>query len=148
MRALLLLGLAVCLPACHGGKSPELDLAPSGGEEVPPSAAGVSWSRDVWPIVVIRCQICHTTGSGSVQVPDMKMTDPGALYQAWVRILAQCNPNFFRVYPERSDLSFVFDKISHVTPLCGQRMPLEGAPLPDVEQETIRAWIDQGALLN
>jgi len=31
----------------------------------------VSWSQDVWPILIVRCQVCHTTGSGAEQVPDM-----------------------------------------------------------------------------
>jgi hypothetical protein len=148
MRLRLLLAAALCLPACHGGKSRDVEFPASGGEEVPPSAAGVSLSRDVWPIIIVRCQICHTSGSGAAQVPDMRMSDPVAVHQAWVRVQSQCNPNFFRVIPERSDLSFVFDKISHEAPLCGQRMPLEGPPLSEVEQSTIRAWIDQGALLN
>lgn len=119
-----------------------------GGEGVEPPVAPVSWSRDVWPILIVRCQVCHTTGSGAEQVPDMRMTDAASLYQSWVRILSQCNPNLFRVYPGRSDLSFVFDKISQVAPLCGQRMPLEGAPLSDAEQGTIRSWIDEGAVHN
>jgi len=148
VRGLRLLLIAVCLPACHGGSSKESPPALDGGTPVEPLVAETSWTRDVWPILLIRCQVCHTTGVGAEQVPDMRMTDAVSLYQRWVRVNAQCNPNLFRVYPGRSDLSFVFDKISHDAPLCGQRMPLLGPPLEPVEQQTIQAWIDQGAELN
>jgi hypothetical protein len=146
MRFARLVLVALVLPACHGGSRGSIGEAPAPSPGTPPPAVvEVSWSADVWPIITVRCQLCHTVGTGAEQVPDMKMTDAASLYQEWVRILAQCNPNFFRVYPGRSDLSFVVDKISLTAPFCGQRMPLEGAPLSDEEQQTFRDWIDQGA---
>ena len=57
----------------------------------------------------------------------------------------RCNPNLFRVLPGDSGRSFVYNKISVPAPLCGQRMPLEGAPLEPAEQQIIKDWIDQGA---
>jgi hypothetical protein len=122
----------------------------------PPPAAGgqvqvaseVSWATDVWPILLVRCQVCHTTGPGAEEVPDMKMTDPSTVYDRWVRVLSRCNPNLFRVLPGDSGLSFVYDKISRPAPMCGQRMPLLGPPLDDAEQQTIKDWIDQGARHN
>ncbi|HVE42443.1 MAG TPA: hypothetical protein VNM14_21340 [Planctomycetota bacterium] len=148
VRWLMLVLVALCLPACHGGSSKEIVPAPEGVEPVQPLAVEISWSQDVWPILLIRCQVCHTTGTGALQVPDMRMTDASTLYDEWVRVFAQCNPNFFRVYPGRRDLSFVYDKINHTAPLCGARMPLQGAPLDEAEQETIGLWIDQGAARN
>ena len=148
MRRALLLLVFVALPACHGGSGERPAAPPAATPIGEPTVTEVSWSRDVWPILIVRCQNCHTTGSGAEEVPDMRMTDAASLYNEWVRIFSQCNPNLFRVYPGRSDLSFVFDKINHAAPLCGQRMPLLGAPLEDAEQETIRQWIDQGALHN
>ncbi len=146
MRVARLVLVALCLPACHGGSRGSIGETPAPPPETPPPAVvEVSWSQDVWPIVIVRCQLCHTVGTGALQVPDMKMTDAPSLYQEWVRILAQCNTNFFRVYPGRSDLSFVVNKISQTAPLCGQRMPLEDSPLSDAEQQIFRDWIDQGA---
>jgi len=78
----------------------------------------------------------------------MMMTDPSTLYDRWVRIFSQCNPNLFRVLPGESGLSFVYDKISHIAPLCGARMPPDRPPLEDAEQQTIKDWIDQGARHN
>lgn len=148
MRGVALLLVALLVPACHGGSRGSIEAAPSGGGGGTPTVVEVSWSRDVWPILVINCQLCHTTGSGADQVPDMRMTDSATLYETWVRVFSQCNPNFFRVSPGRSDLSFVVNKIGEVAPLCGQRMPLDRAPLDDLDQATIRSWIDQGALHN
>jgi len=147
VRVLTLLLMAICLPACHGGSNKEI-VSPEGATPVEPQVVEVSWTQDVWPILIVRCQICHTTGTGAAQVPDMRMTDASTLYDEWVRVFAQCNPNFFRVYPGRRDLSFVFDKINHVAPLCGARMPLQDAPLDEAEQQTIGIWIDQGAPRN
>ena len=148
MRGLLLVLMALCLPACHGGSNKEIVPGSEGIAPVEPLAVEISWSQDVWPIILIRCQVCHTSGTGALQVPDMRMTDASTLYDEWVRVFAQCNPNFFRVYPGRRDLSFVYDKIHHPAPLCGARMPLQGAPLDEAEQETIGLWIDQGAARN
>ena len=78
----------------------------------------------------------------------MRMTDPSTLYDRWVRVFSQCNPNLFRVLPGDSDLSFVYDKISRPAPLCGQRMPLDGPMLEPAEQLIFKDWIDQGAQHN
>jgi hypothetical protein len=147
VRGLSLLLIAVCLPACHGGSSKEIVPAPAAGP-LQPQVVQVSWTRDVWPILIVRCQVCHTTGVGAEQAPHMKMTDAASLYLDWVRVFSQCNPNLFLVLPGRSDLSFVFDKISKNAPLCGQRMPLIGPFLDADEQQLIQTWIDQGALQN
>jgi hypothetical protein len=150
VRGLSVFLIAICLPACHGGSGNEVVPPPAGVEPAQPQVLEVSWTQDVWPILLVRCQVCHTVGTGAEQVPDMRMTDASTLYDEWVRVFAQCNPAFFRVYPGRRDLSFVFDKINHTAPLCGARMPPPdgGAPLADVEQETIGRWIDQGAARN
>ena len=136
--------IALLLPACGGGQ--QSPSPPASAPTGPP--VEVSWASDIWPILLVRCQVCHTVGSGAQEVPDMLMTDPSTLYNAWVRIFSKCDPNRFRVLPGDSGLSFVFNKISEPAPFCGQRMPLQGAPLEDAEQQTIRDWIDQGALHN
>lgn len=140
-RAGVLLCLMLLLPAC--GRQKTAGAPGNGG-----APRGVSWGEDVWPILLIRCQVCHTVGEGAQAVPDMPMSDPSTLYDRWVRVFSQCNPNLFRVLPGESGQSFVYDKISREAPLCGQRMPLIGPMLEPSEQQTIRDWIDQGALHN
>jgi hypothetical protein len=78
----------------------------------------------------------------------MRMTDAATLYNEWVRVLSLCNPNLFRVLPGRRDLSFVYNKINQLAPLCGAQMPLQDAPLSEADQETIGVWIDEGAPQN
>ena len=145
-RAAAILILFLLVPACGRMNRP------AGTPPPPPGGGGraaeVSFANDVWPILLVRCQVCHTTGQGALEVPDMLMTDPSTLYDRWVRVNSRCNPNLFRVLAGESDLSFVFDKISKPAPLCGQRMPLDGPMLDETEQATIRDWIDQGAQRN
>jgi hypothetical protein len=138
--------IAVLIPACGGG-GPSESPPPAPGPANPPPAE-VSWAEDVWPIILVRCQVCHTVGRGAAEVPDMRMTDPSTLYDRWVRVFSRCNPNLFRVLPGESDLSFVYDKISRPAPLCGQRMPLDGPMLEPEEQLIFKDWIDQGAQHN
>lgn len=146
IRGLAAILILLLVPACGKTHRPVVTGgAGTGGVAAP---AGISWTQDVWPILIVRCQACHTSGSGAQQVPDMVMTDASTTYTAWVRIQALCNPNLFRVLPGDSGLSFVFDKVSQQAPLCGQRMPLQGPPLDAVEEATIRDWIDEGALRN
>ena len=148
VRRFALLFTIALLPACGGQSHPVTATPPAGGGETSGEEALVSWTRDLWPIVVVRCQLCHTVGSGTNQVPNMPMTDSSSLYLAWVDVFAQCNPNLFRVLPGHSDLSFVYNKVSQETPLCGARMPAEGPPLDDSEQHLLQLWIDQGARHN
>jgi hypothetical protein len=151
-RLALLVAALALVPACgranRAAAPPETPPASPPAPPPMPAIAIVSWSQDVWPILIVRCSVCHTTGPGSVQVPDMRMTDSASLYQEWVRIFSTCNPNLFRVFPGNSGLSFVWDKVSHPAPMCGQRMPPSGPPLNEEELRLIRLWIDQGALHN
>ena len=147
-RAGAILILFLLLPACGrmnrpSGTSPPPPPPGDGGR-----VAEVSFAEDVWPILLVRCQVCHTFGIGAEQVPDMKMTDASSVYDQWVRVPSQCLPNLFRVLPGDSELSFVFNKISRPAPLCGQRMPTDGPLLEDSEQQTIKDWIEQGANRN
>lgn len=139
--------ILILVPACGETRRPVAGGVLGGGTGADDDA-GVSWSQDVWPILIVNCQVCHTTGTGAEQVPDMLMTDPSRTYSAWFNVFSTCNPSFFRVFPGDSTLSFVFDKISKPAPLCGQRMPLLGPPLEESEQDTIQDWIDQGARHN
>jgi hypothetical protein len=145
MRRIAAIVILALVPACGKTQRPAVP-PPTGGPG--PEVTAVSYSQDVWPILTVRCQVCHTTGSGAEQVPDMLMTDPTATYTSWFNVFARCNPNLYRVFPGDSAMSFVFDKISQPGPLCGFRMPLLGPPLEESEQNTIRDWIDQGARRN
>jgi hypothetical protein len=99
----------------------------------------------VWPIIQANCQVCHTNGIGSVQVPDMILSSPDAALAAWINQRAHCNPNLIRVVPGNSGMSLEFSKISQPVPFCGSPMPLLQPSLTTSEQQTIKEWIDEGA---
>jgi hypothetical protein len=99
----------------------------------------------VWPIVQANCSICHSTGIGSVQVPDMLMSSSNATFATWVNQPAHCNPNLIRVVPGNSGMSLVFSKIFQPVPFCGAPMPLNQPSLFTSQQQTIQEWIDEGA---
>jgi hypothetical protein len=111
----------------------------------------VSFLRDVWPIVQVHCQTCHTQGPGAKQVPDMILSSAAATYASWVNIAATCPdlpPGTIRVRPTNSLASFLWQKISMDVPPCGARMPMNAPPLSTLEQQTIQSWIDLGAANN
>jgi hypothetical protein len=107
----------------------------------------VSFSSDVFPIIVAHCQACHTTGVGAQQVPDMILSSPAESVAAFLRF-ASCPLlplRTVRVDPGHHQTSFLWQKITMDVPPCGERMPLGGPPLSTLDQQTIQAWIDQGA---
>ena len=102
----------------------------------------ISWLSDVWmPILLNRCQDCHTNDQGA-QVFTMK-TAPGAYANLVdVQAIAGCL-SLKRVKPFSSAESALYLRISGWT--CGDRMPLGITPLTAAQITTIRDWIDQGA---
>lgn len=113
-----------------------------------PGAGTISFAANVWPIVTVHCQGCHTIGVGSQQVPNMPMYTPSSTYLSWVNVDATCPSlplHTRRVLPGASSVSFLYQKLWMSVPPCGQQMPLFSAPLSDSDIQTIKVWIDQGA---
>ncbi|MFN3486211.1 MAG: Ig-like domain-containing protein [Planctomycetota bacterium] len=113
----------------------------------------VSWSLNVWPVVQNNCRSCHVSGQGSLQVPNMIMTDATATRAAWINVDPSCTGGSIpagakRVVPGDPAQSFVYNKISQVTPWCGDRMPRGQPALSPVNIQLFFDWIDQGALDN
>jgi hypothetical protein len=108
----------------------------------------ISFLNDVWPIVLVHCQSCHTQGVGAQQVPDMILASPAETFAAWVGVTASCPllpPGTFRVRSGNHLSSFLWQKVTMDVPPCGARMPMSAPPLSDQDQQTIQFWIDQGA---
>jgi len=109
-----------------------------------------SFLQDVWgSIVGVRCAGCHTSGQGSLV---MMMSSATQTYTNWVNVNAVCvglPAGTKRVLPSNGAASFVYQKVSMNPPPCGSRMPFDGPPfLSAAQQQTIRDWIDEGALNN
>ncbi len=107
----------------------------------------VSFVADLWPIIQSDCRSCHTSGQGSVDVPNMIFTDSASTYAAWVNITPTCATAAqpVRVAPGNVGNSFVYNKLSQAVPSCGSQMPLTGSPLNATELQLFQDWITQGA---
>ncbi len=105
----------------------------SADADAPPSLA-VSFTNDVKPIFSQHCYGCH---QGAKQLGSYLMTDFNAMVKGG-------ETEQTAVVPGKPDESYLFQQI---TPVDGHaEMPDEPfSPLNDVELETIRKWILQGA---
>lgn len=101
--------------------------------DAPPTVA-VSFTNDVRPIFSQHCYGCH---QGAKQLGSYLMTDFNAMVKGGETAQTA-------VVPGKPDESYLFQQI---TPVDGHaEMPDEPfSPLNDVELETIRKWILQGA---
>ena len=103
-----------------------------------------SWLNDVWnPILAVHCQTCHTSGSGAFT---FTMTNSTVAYQNMVNVPAVACAPLLRVNPFVSAGSVLYLKVNGIT--CGLQMPLGLPPLSVADQNTLRDWIDEGALNN
>ncbi|NOX36764.1 MAG: hypothetical protein GXO78_04425 [Calditrichaeota bacterium] len=87
---------------------------------------------------------CHT---GDFPAQGLDLT-PGQAYQNLVNVPSFEVPSWMLVEPNRSDRSYLITKLAGGDSLKGGLMPLNGAPLRQEVIDSIRAWIDRGALDN
>ena len=87
---------------------------------------------------------CHT---GDFPAQGLDLT-PGQAYQNLVNVPSFAVPSWMLVEPNRSDRSYLITKIAGGDSLKGGLMPLNGPPLRQEVIDSIRAWIDRGALDN
>jgi hypothetical protein len=106
------------------------DEAPA-SESPGPTEAAVSFSGDVLPILSERCQRCHG-GTQAYRGIDLRSYDS---------VLAGSSSGPI-VIPGSSATSRLVEVI------VSGRMPQGGPKLLDTEIETIKTWIDEGALDN
>lgn len=98
------------------------------------------FSTEVVPIFLEHCWTCH---------PDMASLDLGATtaYSNLVNITSTNHAPAVRVVPSDPEASVLWHKISQ-SPTYGLTMPPNGTFLSIEELQTIRDWIEQGALDN
>src|SRR5260221_13240703 len=89
-------------------------------------AAEVDFVRDVQPLFVQHCQMCH---GAQQQMSGLRLDRPDGILRV--------------VQPGSSAGSKLVERVSSTKP--GFFMPPVGARLKPTEIETIRAWIDGGA---
>ncbi len=96
----------------------------------------VSFSNDVQPILIANgCVGCHSSGTFDLSTHQTLLSSSGAQYGTNIVVIGD------------ADASGLVDKIE-ANPTSQSRMPLGGPFLSGDEIQTIRAWINEGALNN
>jgi hypothetical protein len=133
-------GVAVLLLVLASG------CADQGGPVVgaPAQLAPVSFANDVQPIFTASCVAasCHGTPRPPTN-PDLR---EGNSYAALVSVPSSGYAPDLRVDPGHPEQSVLYLKVSGTT--RGSQMPFGLNPLPAAQNETIRRWIEEGALQN
>ncbi len=107
------------------------------------AVAAPSYSKDVAPILKVRCATCHLTG----QEAGRMALHPGGAYASLVGVKSIEAP-LKRVEPGKPDASYLIAKLegTHVAKGGkGARMPFGAPPLPKDQIDLIRGWIAAGA---
>jgi hypothetical protein len=89
------------------------------------------------------CTACHTGASA----PQGLRLDAANSYGLLVGVASAEQPAILRVEPGDPDNSYLIQKLEG-TAAVGNRMPLNGTPLPQADIDIIRQWITDGALRN
>lgn len=116
-----------------------------------------SFRRDIYPVLQATCAAsgaCHlgpNAPAGNITV-QMDLSTDSAAYANLINVPSQGRPNppIMRVRPFKSDSSFMYRVITTdpTYRLFYYRMPVAPYALPAAMVETIRNWIDKGALYN
>jgi hypothetical protein len=116
-----------------------------------------SFRKDIYPVLKATCAssgACHLgpnapAGNAVVQ---MDLSTDSAAYANLINVPSQGRPNppMMRVRPFKSDSSFMYRVITTdpTYRLFYYRMPVAPYALPSATVETIKNWIDKGALYN
>ena len=126
--------LAVLFAACS--KSSSNSTGPTGP---------VSFANDVQPIFTNNCALsgCH---SGTTPTGGQNLS-AGVAYSNIVNVKSTEMSNLYRVEPSNSDSSYLYWKITGDPRITGVNMPKVGS-ISSQQIQTIKDWIDQGALNN
>lgn len=140
------LGTAL-LVACGGADGP---TDPGGGGDNGPGTtreilANPSFSRNITEIFTRRgCTAGSCHGTATSNNLDLRAN---AAYSNLVNVAAFGDGNEIRVIPGDAQNSYIVKKLEG-RQTAGARMPLNGAPLDNIDLTNIRNWIDQGAANN
>lgn len=124
---------------------------PPSGDDTPADMMDdgvVSFATDVLPLFTANCASCHAPGEfADDQGITMYLTEADA-YSLIVNKPSDQDAGLTRVIPGDSANSLLYQKISQDNPPVGIRMPFLRLPLSQSDIDTIKNWIDQGALNN
>jgi hypothetical protein len=124
MRGFLLLSLVGSLVLCAVAAADEPQAA---------ATAAVSFTKDVAPILVQKCQACHAAADPK---GDFQLTS----FETLMKPGASGTPS---ITPGKPDESELFRLISSDDK--GERMPKDADPLQPEQVALVKRWIDEGA---
>jgi hypothetical protein len=106
--------------------------------------AGLSFAKDVYPIISTRCTPCHTESvSGTLAMPNATTAHGNLLGVASTH--PDCGDGD-RIVAGNAAASVLYRKVTGMNGrLCGSQMPFMRMELPAGEIATIEAWINSGA---
>jgi len=134
MPALILVAASLGSAACG-----DLGDEPTNGDV----DTTVSFSAEVQPIFTAHCALADCHGEAG---PQMGLSlAAGASYAEIVDQPSLEKPELRLVRPGEPDSSYLYLKIIDAPAIEGARMP-SGGTLSDEDAQTIRRWIEQGAL--
>jgi len=120
--------------------------APAAAKPAAATTAGVSFSRDLVPVLRSQCATCHMTGQEAGNLA----LHPGAAYASLVNVKSPV-VGLVRVVPGKPEQSYLLMKLNG-THLDhggkGTRMPFGVPPLPQKVVDQFAAWIKAGAKNN
>lgn len=133
---IVLLVMLSLSPACTSGTATSEDTSTTG-------VSGVSFSKDIQPILDSSCVICHqgTAAPGGLNL------EAGLAYKNLVNAQSTQSP-LMLVAPGDSDSSYLLHKLRNTQGQIGGsglRMPYGNSPLPQGQINLIQQWIEQGA---
>jgi mono/diheme cytochrome c family protein len=93
------------------------------------------------------CSACHT-GGGAALPGSMNLSSAAATHAALVNVASEQRPAVMRVRPNDAAGSYIVHKLEGGPDIVGVRMP-QGGPFLSVAQiDTVKSWINAGALNN
>ena len=115
-----------------------------------------SFRKDIYPVLKATCAAsgaCHLGPNAPAgNVVQMDLSTDSAAYANLINVPSQGRPSppIMRVRPFKSDSSFMYRVITTdpTYRLGYYRMPVATYALPSATVETIKNWIDKGALFN
>jgi len=133
---IVLLVMLSLSPACTSGTATPEDTSTTG-------VSGVSFSKDIQPILDSSCVICH---QGDVPPGSLNL-EAGMAYKNLVNAQSTQSP-LMLVAPGNSDSSYLLNKLLNTQGQVGGsglRMPYGNSPLQQGQINLIQQWIEQGA---
>jgi mono/diheme cytochrome c family protein len=110
------------------------------------ATGGVSFEKEVAPLLKRRCAICHITGNE----PGLVSLVPGRAYDDIVGVASQ-QSELLRIKPGKPTESYLYRKVTGTHLEAGgegEQMPLGLPPLSEEQLNLIHTWIEEGAKNN